>query len=237
MKQKKLNIAELVKQELRRKALGLALLCDCDFAHDNGENSIATNYGKNYVERFEKYRKDGRGLLLYGPSGCGKTYLAAEIVNALTDRGYRCRYTSMLTIMNTLPTLSPDSRLPYLNELCSLDLLVLDDFGKEAETSNSSNILNLIVNTCHEKKIPMIISTPYQQDNLVDENAKSKRIYSIQQMLERCLPLVLPMPSSRRAEKMKERREAEAGLKKGMPCPPEQQKLPLEENDTKKKEA
>ena len=223
MKQKKLNIAELVKQELRRKALGLALLCDCDFAHDNGENPIATNYGKNYVERFEKYRKDGRGLLLYGPS--------------VTDRGYRCRYTSMLTIMNTLPTLSPDSRLPFLNELCSLDLLVLDDFGKEAETSNSSNILNLIVNTCHEKKIPMIISTPYQQDNLVDENAKSKRIYSIQQMLERCLPLVLPMPSSRRAEKMKERREAEAGLKKGMPCPPEQQKLPLEENDTKKKEA
>ena len=54
MKQKKLNIAELVKQELRRKALGLALLCDCDFANDNGENPIATNYGKNYVERFEK---------------------------------------------------------------------------------------------------------------------------------------------------------------------------------------
>lgn len=47
MKQKKLNIAELVKQELRRKALGLALLCDCDFAHDGHADIFLDHFSLN----------------------------------------------------------------------------------------------------------------------------------------------------------------------------------------------
>ena len=237
MKKEKPNIMELVKLENRRKALGLPFLCACDFANDNGENPVATLHAKNYVEDFASYRKDGRGLLLFGPAGCGKTYLAAEIVNALADLGYQCRYTSMLAIMNALNTLSPDSRTAFLEELCSLDLLVLDDFGRESETWRSNDILNLIVGACREKHIPLIVSTPLNQDDFVKENENSKRCYAIRQIRERCLPLVLPMPGSRRARNIKSKTQAEARLNKGLPCPAQQQVLPLEDKEEKKKDA
>ena len=237
MKKEKPNIFELAKLEKRRKALGRSYLCTCDFAGDNGENPVATLHGKNFVERFETYRKNGGGLILFGPAGCGKTYLAAEIVNALSDLGYQCRYTSMLAIMNTLNTLSPESRTAFLEELCSMDLLVLDDFGKESETWRCNDILNLIVSVCHEKQIPLIVSTPLSQDDFVKENENSKRSYAIHQILERCLPLVIPMPGSRRARNLKNKEEAKAMLSRGLPCPARQQLLPPEDKEEKEKGA
>ena len=62
MKKEKQNIFELAKLEKRRKALGRSYLCACDFASDNGENPVATLHGKNFVERFETYRKTGAPL-------------------------------------------------------------------------------------------------------------------------------------------------------------------------------
>lgn len=237
MKKEKPNIFELVKLENRRKALGRPYLCACDFANDNGENPVATLHGKNYVEGFAYYRENGGGLILYGPAGCGKTYLAAEIVNALTDLGYKCRYTSMLSVMNTLNTLCADSRTAYQEELCSMDLLVLDDFGKESEYWRSNDMLNLIIGACHEKRIPLIVSTPLNQDDFIKAYENSKRIYAIRQILERCLPLDIPMPGSRRSRNIKYRAEAKARLNRGLPCPARQQTLPLEDKEEKEKDA
>ena len=237
MKKEKPNIFELVKLENRRKALGRSYLCACDFTNDNGENPVATLHGKNYVERFAFYREKGGGLILFGPAGCGKTYLAAEIVNALTDRGYKCRYTSMLSVMNTLNTLCADCRTAFLEELCSMDLLVLDDFGRESEHWRSNDTLNIIISTCHEKRIPLIVSTPLNQDDFIKASENSKRIYAIRQILERCLSLEIPMPGSRRSRNLEFRKEAKALLNKGLPCPAQQQTLPLEDKEEKKKDA
>ena len=237
MKKEKPNIFELVKMENRRKALGRSYLCACDFANDNGENPVATLHGKNYVEHFAIYREKGGGLILFGPAGCGKTYLAAEIVNALTDLGYKCRYTSMLSVMNTLNTLCADCRTAFLEELCSMDLLVLDDFGRESEHWRSNDTLNIIISTCHEKRIPLIVSTPLNQDDFIKASENSKRIYAIRQILERCLSLEIPMPGSRRSRNLEFRKEAKALLNKGLPCPAQQQTLPLEDKEEKKKDA
>ena len=103
MKQK-LSIQEIIRREKRRQALGTEIMCDWDFAHDNMENPELTRYARNYVKYFPRFRAQGAGLLLYGGPGSGKSYAAAEIVNALTDQGYRCLFTSLLSILSELAT-------------------------------------------------------------------------------------------------------------------------------------
>ena len=110
------KLQQVIKREKRRRAMHLDILCDYDFAHDNGENPAAIQCAKNYADNFDSFARDGAGLFLYGASGSGKTFLAAAIVNELTDKGYRCRFTSMLTIMNTLSAIGYENRRDYLDQ-------------------------------------------------------------------------------------------------------------------------
>lgn len=225
------KIREIIKREKRRRALQHDTLCDCDFAHDNGENPRASRFAKNYADNFERFGAQGAGLFLYGASGAGKTFLAAAIINELTDRGYRCLYTSMLTIMNTLPTLSYETRCYYINQFSSVQLLVLDDFGIESETSYSNNILNGIVSTCFQKDIPIIAISPYPRDALLKESSDSKRNVAVKRLHERCLDYTVMMPAARRTENFRQKKKTEELLHDGVE--PKQGTLPLDENGEK----
>lgn len=225
------RMREIIKREKRRRALQHDTLCNCDFARDNGENPKASQFAKNYVENFERFGARGAGLFLYGESGAGKTYLAAAIVNELTDRGYRCLYTSMLYIMNTLPTLSYETRQYFVNQFSNVQLLVLDDFGIESDTSYSSNVLNGIIGACFQKKIPIIAITPFPKDSLLKENSESKRNVAVKRLWKRCLDYTVMMPSARRTENCRQKKETEELLKDGVE--PKQGTLPLEEETEK----
>ena len=117
-------------------------------AHDNGESPDVTFINENYVNSFQdKLGPRGTGLFLFGYSGSGKTWLAASIANELTDRGLRCKYTSLLKIVTDLNNMRSENKDRYLSQLWQVDLLVLDDFGMEAENNTSTNLLNLIAHT------------------------------------------------------------------------------------------
>lgn len=225
---KRLPVEEKVKRERRRQALGTAALCECDIAHDNRESPEITYINENYVNSFtEKLHPKGTGLFLFGFTGSGKTWLAASIVNELTDRGLRCKYTSMLKIVTDLNNLKNESRDHYLSQLWKVDLLVLDDFGMEAENNTSTNILNLIVSNCRELRVPIIVVTPYLEDQLTKDNSSNKRVHALKHLKERCLTVTLPLPGSRCAASYKQKTETEAIIKKGLPAPGKQQRLPF----------
>ena len=212
MKQK-LSINEIIKREKRCRALCQDTMCDWDFAHDNGQNPDATGIARNYVEHFDELRKEGVGLFLYGGAGSGKSFVAAQIVNALTDQGYRCLFTAMGTVMIELQTLSFENRRNYLFQLCDKDLLVLDDFGSEMETAYSNQILTQIVNICHSKSIPIIVTTPYHQDVLTRESTNPKRLLSVTRLLQRSIPYTVMMPGERRSRMLQQKQMSEALLK------------------------
>ena len=72
------KLQQVIKREKRRRAMHLDILCDYDFAHDNGENPAAIQCAKNYADNFDSFARDGAGLFLYGASGSGKTFLQAK---------------------------------------------------------------------------------------------------------------------------------------------------------------
>ena len=207
---KKKSVEEIIQWERRFCALRLEKMCQWDFAHDNGQNPAITDKAKKYVKNFEELRKEGAGLFLFGGPGAGKSFTAAQIVNALTDRGYNCYFTSMTAIIAELNTTGFEGRRSFLNQLFERDLLVLDDLGSEMETPYCNQIFIQIVNTCLAKYIPVIVTTPYHQDVLLKDGNNSKRAMAITRLLQRNVAYPVLMPAQRRREELQKKRKTEA---------------------------
>ena len=76
----------------------------CANATLNGENPALTETGLNYVCNFPELKEHGMGIMYFGGTGAGKSHACAQIVNALTDKGYDCLFTSFRNILTNLGT-------------------------------------------------------------------------------------------------------------------------------------
>ena len=210
----KRGLQEIIKWEKRYQAFGLEKLCAWDFAHDNGQNPAATGVARKYTEHFEELRLDGTGLSIFGGPGAGKSYLAAEIVSDLTDRGCRCLFTNMNTIMIELNTMAFEGRRDFLARICDKDLLVLDDLGSEPETSYCNQIFIQIVNTCLTRNIPLLFTSSFHEDILTG-GSNAKRVMAVTRLLRRNISYTVLMPGERRSSNREQKRKAEALVKGG----------------------
>ena len=205
------TIMKIIKHEKRLKALGMEKLCHCDFAHDNRQNPRATNIILDYTANFKEMLEEGTGMIIYGNTGAGKTFAAAQIVNELTDRGYDCMFTSMSNIITELGTLGMEGKRNLFYQIFSKDLLVLDDLGSEVESSNTNQIFIQIVNTCLSKNIPIIITTPFHEENLLEGNAK--RVLAISRLMRRNISFTMQVPGERRCLELQKKQRLEALVK------------------------
>ena len=206
-----LQHAELCRQH----ALRYPYMHQWTFANDDGGSPQATSYFKSYIAHFEEMRKDGTGLFLFGPKSSGKTYAAAQIVNALCDKEYRCLVTSFMEIVKNLLSLNRENRQQYLDDICSHDLLVFDDFGGETASNFFDINMGEIVKTCYRKYIPMIVITPLAQDTL-QQSLNATRQEAVDRMKERCYCLTLSNTKRYRQQtsQRKEKMETLLGIKK-----------------------
>lgn len=158
-------------------------------------------------EELAEYFHCSAEALLFGPKGSGKTYGASQIVNALCDKGYRCLVTSFSEIVKNLLSLNRENRQQYLDDICSHDLLVFDDFGGETASNFFDINMEHIVKTCYRKYIPMIVITPMTQESL-QQGLNATRQKAVDRMKERCYCLTLNntnryrQMTSQRQEKM-----------------------------------
>ena len=141
-------------------------------------------------------------------------------------------------------------------QIFSKDLLVLDDLGSEVESSNTNQIFIQIVNTCLSKNIPIIITTPFHEENLLEGNAK--RVLAISRLMRRNISFTMQVPGERRCLELQKKQRLEALVKGAasqtpldgydepetdwpgttvQECLPEniQQTLPLVENEDKER--
>jgi DNA replication protein DnaC len=163
------------------------------------------------TDNFKEMLQDGTGMFIYGNPGAGKTYAAAQIVNELTDKGYDCMFTSMSNILTELNTLGVEGKRNLFYQIFSKDLLVLDDLGSEVETSNSNQIFIQIVNTCLTKNIPIIITTPYRDESLLEGN--TKRVMAISRLMRRNISFTMQLPRERRCLVLQQKQKLEALVK------------------------
>ena len=203
----------LIQREFRRRALGLDKMCDWDFEHDNGEDPILTGIGKNYVQNYKEMKEKGMGIMYFGGTGAGKSFASAQIVNALTDAGYDCLFTSFRNILTDLGTLTNDGKREYLNKLFQKDLIVFDEYGSEGDSGYCNQMILYIISTCCQRCIPMLVTTSYHKDNLVKTN-NHLRLMTLSRLWQRCCCVQVSVPRSRRY-KTKEELDKQEELLRG----------------------
>ena len=211
----KLSIRDFSRMEKRRKAMELDVMIHWDFAHNDGSDPATLDMAKKMVDSFPALRKNGTGLFVYGGPRAGKSYLAAEIVNELTDRGYKCYMTSLLGLFNSLSNRSGEMRSRFLENLFGLDLLVLDDFGLQARTALNDQTLLYIVVTCQTLRIPLIVITHHHPDELMKAGGNGKPPDLLCRIRRCCLDYNVIMPPARRKRLLQMKKETRCMLNVG----------------------
>ena len=118
-----------------------------------------------------------KGLFITGAYGVGKTYLASCIANEIIKNGKSVIFGTLIQLLDFIRD-SEVSDKDYLNLYSSVDLLVIDDLGKEKPTELVLEKLFLIVNNRYNNYLPIVITTNYNRNQLRERLCINKN-YSI----------------------------------------------------------
>ena len=157
------------------------------FANADSESEKAIIAARNYVDKFDTFKEQGKGIVFYGDVGTGKSFAAACIANALIDRGILVHMTNFARIANTVQGLF-EGRQEYYDSFNRFPLLILDDLAAERKTEYMQEIVFQIIDARIRSGRPLIVTT-----NLTSEELKRpseiayKRTFS--RLLEMCHPV------------------------------------------------
>lgn len=142
-----------------------------NFRCDTAGRQQNYNIAKEYADNFAYHKANGDGLYIEGTNGTGKTHLAAAIALQLINEGIPvvCKTSSdlLLDIKKAF-----DSEYVKEHEVLSVykkvDLLIIDDLGKEQCSDWSMSTLYSILNDRYEDMKPTIVTTNYNTEQLVN---------------------------------------------------------------------
>lgn len=173
----------------------------CTFDLDDQRNAKLARQVRGYVQRFDRFKREGRGLLFLGPTGTGKTFYACCIANALIDAGYSAIVTNFAQIANDLQGTFDKAQVH--NRLLRADLLVLDDLAAERDTSFMQEIVFQVVEERSAAKKPMIVTSNVSTQEFMNPgDLARRRVFS--RLKEVCIPIAVT-GADRREEQMRKR--------------------------------
>lgn len=174
----------------RRREQGLQdrHLYNYTFANDNGQNPLMEK-AHAYVDGWDKAYASNTGLLLFGDVGTGKSFFAGCIANALLDKDVSVMMTNFPTILSRLTGMFPEERIDYIDSIGRYDLLILDDFGVERNTSYAMEQMFYIVDRRYRSCKPLIVTTNLTLEQMKNpSDLEHSRIYG--RILEHCAPIL-----------------------------------------------
>ena len=210
--QKKRREKQMEIERLKRTCFNSMREWSYTFENYQGEENQSLMIAKNFVEDYEKMKKENIGLLFYGSVGSGKTYLACSIANSLIEQyQISVKIRNFAQIINELQKSSFDfDKNAYIESLVNTSVLILDDLGIERDTSYAKEQVYNIVNNRYLKHKPTIFTTnlSYSQIENCTESVEYQRIYS--RIIEMCIPVMVLGEDYRKViqeEKLKRNKE------------------------------
>jgi DNA replication protein DnaC len=166
-----------------------------DFVAEDDFMQEVKMYFTYYLSHIEEKFLNNEGLLLVGRNGIGKTLLASLVVK----EAYRFRYTSKKTTFQEYITeytrlwstkdLEEKTMLEenFYNEFKAVEFLVLDELGKEIDSSIGVPILEDCLRYREEKGLVTIVCTNMSKDALAEKYGRS--VTSLLKGNMRCITL------------------------------------------------
>ena len=125
----------------RAKLRHNACLEDIDYRHRRGlDKALITSLATC------RWLKDHLNVLITGPTGVGKTWLACALAHQACRESYTALYVRLPRLLHDTALARGDGRYPkLLASLAKLDLLVIDDWGLAAlTTDNHRDLLEIL---------------------------------------------------------------------------------------------
>ena len=191
--QKKRREKQMEIERLKRTCFNSMREWSYTFENYQGEENQSLMIAKNFVEDYEKMKKENIGLLFYGSVGSGKTYLACSIANSIIEQyQISVKIRNFAQIINELQKSSFDfDKNAYIESLVNTSVLILDDLGIERDTSYAKEQVYNIVNSRYLKQKPTIFTTNLSYDTIQNckDSVEYQRIYS--RIIEMCIPVMV----------------------------------------------
>lgn len=192
-KQKKRREKQMEIERLKRTCFNSMREWSYTFENYQGEENQSLMIAQNFVEDYEKMKKENIGLLFYGSVGSGKTYLACSIANSLIEQyQISVKIRNFAQIINELQKNSFDfDKNAYIESLVNTSVLILDDLGIERDTSYAKEQVYNIVNSRYLKQKPTIFTTNLSYETIQNckDSVEYQRIYS--RIIEMCIPVMV----------------------------------------------
>lgn len=175
------------RQRIREAAFSDRYTRACRFSNDDSEKSEVSRFSRKYAESFSERLKDGDGILFYGGCGTGKSFYAACICNDVIDRDFTAKFTSLSEIEREL--WSAGNKNDVYEYIGKFDLLVLDDFSSERNTSYMQEIGFDVVNARYKSRKPLVITTNLSPADVRKSELAQQRVFS--RVLDACIPFAV----------------------------------------------
>lgn len=125
----------------------------------------------SFVQKFERYKAAGYGIILVGGYGCGKTHLEVAVAKELIKNGYSVSFKKTINLYNEYKNAASwkndDEVNGFVNRVSESDLLILDDLVGVDDMGNNTSyeqFLYQIIDERYIQKKPLLISTNIPSD-------------------------------------------------------------------------
>lgn len=147
-----------------------------------GSEKIRINLNKfidQYIINANENLKNGLGFILHGPTGRGKSLTAMKTLMFLTDKNYKCYFTTVKQFIELIKKSWEDEESKtLLDYIYNCDFLAFDDLGVELhKTEWTITELDALFRHRYFKKKPTLMTTNYTLTNLKEKYAQ--RIISL----------------------------------------------------------
>lgn len=138
-----------------------------DHGNANGKlYSLVDGYCRNYKAMLQ----DGKGLYIHGRTGNGKTYAASCIAHDLRMKDVTVLFITAVDLISrikqTFDKDIKDNEDLLIRSLGYADFLIIDDLGRENVSEWSKSIIFQIVDNRVRKKLPLIITSNLDEEEL-----------------------------------------------------------------------
>ena len=124
-----------------------------------------------------RFMEKSENIIFVGTSGVGKTHLATAILNKLTKKDMLVLMGRLIVLLDVIKDTFKDfsSKEKDIIELYSkVDMLIIDDLGTERISSWALEKLYTIIENRNENKLPIIVTTRFNKESLLDRFSQSE---------------------------------------------------------------